>query len=159
VDPGSRKTGFGFIDWSGRQSRWVNSGCLKLPEKMELPDRLVFIAEKLEALVQAEQPDCAVIEQMFVAKHARAGVVLGHVRGAILLTLARLKLPLHEYPPLQVKQTVVGVGSADKQQVGHMVRVLLNLKQVPQEDEADALAVAITHAHNTSSLALQVVPK
>ncbi len=127
------------------------SGCIRLPEKMELPQRLLTITAELEQVVQEHRPDCAVIEQMFVSNHARAGVVLGHVRGALILSLARLELELFEYPPSLVKQTVVGTGRADKQQVSHMVKVLLNLTGLPQEDEGDALAVAITHAHLRNS--------
>ena len=105
------------------------------------------IFDELEKLIETNRPDCASIEQIFFAHNARAALILGHVRGVILPKMAEKGLPIHEYPPLQVKQAVVGVGRATKDQVNQMVQILLNKRQQFKEDEADALASAITHAH------------
>ena len=114
---------------------------------MNLSDKLVQISEELEKIIETNLPDCASIEQIFFAHNPRSALILGHVRGVILLKIAEKGLPIHEYPPLQVKQTVVGVGRASKDQVNQMVQILLNKRQKIQEDEADALASAITHAN------------
>ena len=99
-------------------------------------------------MIQQWQPDCGVVEEVFFAKHPRSALVLGHVRGVVLLELGRRQVRLHEYAPRQVKQSLVGTGGAQKKQIQHMVRMLLNLQSRPlQEDEADALAVSLTHAH------------
>jgi len=127
VDPGSGKTGFGVIEHDQGRSRHIASGHLKLDRKRPLPERLLEIAETLQALINA--------------------IVLGHVRGVVLLQFAVFGILIHEYSPTQIKQAIVGVGRAEKSQVQHMVRILLNHQGALQEDEADALAVAITHAH------------
>ena len=115
---------------------------------MHLSDKLVQISEELEKIIETNLPDCASIEQIFFAHNPRSALILGHVRGVILLKIAEKGLPIHEYPPLQeVKQAVVGVGRASKDQVNQMVQILLNKRQKFKEDEADALASAITHAH------------
>ena len=114
---------------------------------MHLSDKLVQISEELEKIIETNLPDCASIEQIFFAHNPRSALILGHVRGVILLKIAEKGLPIHEYLPLQVKQAVVGVGRASKDQVNQMVQILLNKRQKFKEDEADALASAITHAH------------
>ncbi len=147
IDPGSRITGYGLIEHSGSSSRYHVSGCIQVPGRLSLGEKLLTISQALEELIAEQKPDCASIEQIFFARNARTALTLGHVRGVILLKMAEHKLPIHEYPPLQVKQAVVGVGRATKEQVQHMTKVLLNQKKPLKEDEADALAVAITHAH------------
>jgi crossover junction endodeoxyribonuclease RuvC len=137
VDPGSGKTGYGVIDHAQGHSRHIASGFLKL----------LAIAQTLQALIKEHQPDCGVVEAVFFAHSPRTAIVLGHVRGVALLQFAAFGIPIHEYSPTEIKQAIVGMGRAEKSQVQHMVRILLNHQGTLQEDEADALAVAITHAH------------
>ena len=152
TDPGSRKTGYGLIETAGNRTRHLASGCILLNERDQLSDRLSMLSRELEQLIEEFRPDCGAVEKVFFAKNAQSALTLGHARGVILLKFSERHLPIHEYQALKVKQTVVGVGRADKDQVQHMVRILLNLQNSLQEDEADALAVAITHAHLGLSL-------
>ena len=152
IDPGSRKTGYGLIENTGNRIRHLASGCIRLNAKHPLSDRLSILSRELEQLIEEFRPDCGVVEKIFFAKNAQSALTLGHARGVILLKFSERNLPIHEYQTLKIKQTVVGVGRADKDQVQHMVKILLNLKNKLQEDEADALAVAITHAHLGLSL-------
>ncbi|MEC9297124.1 MAG: crossover junction endodeoxyribonuclease RuvC [SAR324 cluster bacterium] len=147
IDPGSRKTGYGLIEHSGNRTRYLASGCIKLNLKESLAERLHQLSTELDKLIEEFQPDCGAVEKIFFAKNAQSALILGHARGVILLKFSERQLVVHEYQTLKVKQTVVGVGRADKNQVQHMVKILLNLQNKLQEDEADALAVAITHAH------------
>jgi len=152
IDPGSRKTGYGLIENTGNRTRHLASGCIRLNAKHPLSDRLSILSRELEQLIEEFRPDCGAVEKVFFAKNAQSALTLGHARGVILLKLSERNLPIHEYQALKVKQTVVGVGRANKDQIQHMVRILLNLQNSLQEDEADALAVAITHAHLGLSL-------
>ena len=147
IDPGSRKTGYGLIEHSGNRTRYLASGCIKLNVQEALAERLHQLSTQLEKLIEEFQPHCGAVEKIFFAKNAQSALTLGHARGVILLKFSESQLIVHEYQALKVKQTVVGVGRADKNQVQHMVKILLNLQNKLQEDEADALAVAITHAH------------
>ena len=147
IDPGSRKTGYGLIEHSGNRTRYLASGCIKLNLQETLAERLHQLSTELEKLIEEFQPDCGAVEKIFFAKNAQSALTLGHARGVILLKFSERQLVVNEYQALKVKQTVVGVGRADKNQVQHMVKILLNLQNKLQEDEADALAVAITHAH------------
>ena len=147
IDPGSRKTGYGLIEHSGNRTRHLASGCIKLNVKEPLAWRLHQLSTELEELIDEFHPDCGAVEEIFFAKNAQSALTLGHARGVILLKFSERQLVVHEYQSLKVKQTVVGVGRAEKKQVQHMVKILLNLQNKLQEDEADALAVAITHAH------------
>ena len=152
IDPGSRKTGYGLIENTGNRIRHLASGCIRLNAKHPLSDRLSILSRELEQLIEEFRPDCGVVEKIFFAKNAQSALTLGHARGVILLKFSERNLPIHEYQTLKIKQTVVGVGRAGKDQVQHMVKILLNLQNSLQEDEADALAVAITHAHLGLSL-------
>ena len=152
IDPGSRKTGYGLIENTGNRIRHLASGCIRLNAKHPLSDRLSILSRELEQLIEEFRPDCGVVEKIFFAKNAQSALTLGHARGVILLKFSERNLPIHEYQTLKIKQTVVGVGRADKDQIQHMVKILLNLQNKLQEDEADALAVAITHAHLGLSL-------
>ena len=147
IDPGSRKTGYGLIEHSGNYIRHLTSGCIRLNSKAPLSDRLLVLSRELEKLIREFCPNCGAVEKIFFAKNTQSALSLGHARGVILLKFSEYHLRIHEYQALKVKQTVVGVGRADKNQVQHMVKILLNLNDPLQEDEADALAVAITHAH------------
>ncbi|HIL88669.1 MAG TPA: crossover junction endodeoxyribonuclease RuvC, partial [Deltaproteobacteria bacterium] len=117
VDPGSGKTGYGVIDHAQGHSRHIASGFLKLDRKRPLSERLLAIAEMLQALIKEHQPDCGVVEEVFFAHSPRTAIVLGHVRGVALLQFAAFGIPIHEYSPTEIKQAIVGVGRAEKSQV------------------------------------------
>ncbi len=143
VDPGSRVTGYGFIDCLGEKVSYVASGCIKLPS-ISLPERLHLIQADLQTLIARHQPDVLAIEQVFMHRNPSSALKLGQARGAAICAAAGL--PIAEYTPAEVKQYVVGHGRAAKVQVQHMVRVLLTLDGELAEDAADALAIALSHA-------------
>ena len=147
IDPGSRKTGYGLIEHSGNKSRHLDSGFIRLNEKETLIERLLMLSTELEKIIDRLNPNCGAIEKIFYAKNAQSALSLAHARGVILLKFSEKQLPIHEYQALKVKQTVVGAGRADKGQIKHMVKILLKINDSLQEDQADALAVALTHAH------------
>ena len=147
IDPGSRKTGYGLIEHSNNKSRHLDSGFIRLNEKETLIDRLLILSMELEKIIDRLNPNCGAIEKIFYAKNAQSALSLAHARGVILLKFSEKQLPIHEYQALKVKQTVVGAGRADKEQIKHMVKILLKINDSLQEDQADALAVALTHAH------------
>ena len=147
IDPGSRKTGYGFIEHSGNKSRHLDSGYIRLNEKDTLSERLYKLSSELGEIIDRLNPNCGVIEKIFYAKNAQSALSLGHARGVIMLKFSERQIPIHEYQALKVKQTVVGSGKAEKTQIQHMVKILLKINDSLQEDQADALAVALTHAH------------
>ena len=151
IDPGSRKTGFGIIHYNAGRSEYITSGVIRLPDG-ELPDRLRVIYESVTELVELHCPSELSIEQVFMAKSAGSALKLGQARGAAIVACVAQKMAVAEYSARQIKQSVVGTGAADKAQVQHMVKTLLNLPAQPQEDAADALAAALCHAHTRQSL-------
>jgi len=151
IDPGSRKTGFGIISHVGGSSEYITSGVIRLPEQ-ELPERLRIIYESVTELVERHGPQELAVEQVFMARSADSALKLGQARGAAIVACVAQRMPVSEYSARQIKQSVVGSGAADKQQVQHMVRVLLDLPAEPAEDAADALAAALCHAHTRQSL-------
>jgi len=148
IDPGSRLTGYGVIRVEGNQSFHLASGCLKLVSQ-NLPERLQQIFLGLTEIIQQYQPEEAAIEQVFMHENPGSALKLGQARGAAIVTLT---VPVAEYSARQVKQSVVGYGAAKKEQVQHMVGCLLNLPGKLQADAADALAIALCHAHTRFSL-------
>jgi len=148
IDPGTGLTGYGIIDVEGNRLRHVDSGVIPTRSKDPLPIRLQTIYGGLREILDRYAPACVAVEQVFMAKNPRAALTLGHARGVALLAGVHSHLPVSEYSALQVKSAVVGYGRADKQQVQQMVKALLNLPEVAQEDAADALAVAICHANS-----------
>lgn len=147
IDPGSRFTGWGLLHREGNSYRYLASGTLRLNGSSPLSERLLRLSTGLESLLAEHQPDQCAVERIFTARNAHSALVLGHARGVILCEIAKRGLPLHEYTPTQVKQSVAGAGRADKSQIQQMVGVLLGRRNVVyQEDEADALAIALTHA-------------
>lgn len=148
IDPGTRITGYGIIDVEGNRLRHVDNGIVKTRSGDLLPLRLKAIYDGLTAVLDEYAPEAVAVEQVFLSKNPRAALTLGHARGTAVLAAVNLALEVHEYSALQVKSAVVGYGHAAKQQVQHMVKVLLNLPEVAQEDAADALAVAICHANS-----------
>lgn len=147
IDPGSRITGVGVIQSQGSTLKHIYSESLKLP-KGELAIRLQDIYLRVQNIIAQTKPDVVSIEKVFLAKNPQSALVLGHARGAAMLAAANSQLPIVEYSATEIKKTVVGRGRADKSQVQHMMRVLLNLRVAPQEDASDALAAAVCHAHH-----------
>lgn len=148
IDPGTRVTGYGIIDIEGNRLLHVECGIIRTQSNDPLPLRLKTIYDGLTAVLKKFSPQAVAVEQVFLAKNPRAALTLGHARGTAVLSAVNLGLEIHEYSALQVKGAVVGYGHAAKQQVQQMVKALLNLPEVAQEDASDALAVAICHAHS-----------
>lgn len=148
IDPGSRVTGYGIIDSDGRKSSHIASGCIRLDTEKPVPWRLGDIFTELKVIIEKFQPRELAIEQVFVSKNAGSALKLGQARGAAICAGVTRGLEVSEYSPRTVKQAVVGSGGADKEQVQHMVRLILKLQQAPAADQADALAVALAHAHS-----------
>jgi len=151
IDPGSQRTGWGVVQLEGTRLLPVGAGTIAVSAKLPLPARLRRIHDELQRIVEAHQPEVVAVEEIFFAKYANAALKLGHARGVALLVAAESDLAVHEYPPAIVKRTVVGRGAAAKTQVGQLVRALLGLSAPPEEDAADALAVAITHIQASRS--------
>lgn len=154
IDPGSQRTGVGVIDVAadGRMVH-VHHGPLSLMKAEDFPQRLRLLLDGLWALIEEHKPDEVAIEQVFLSNNAMSALKLGQARGAAIAACVARDLKVAEYAAKEVKLALVGKGSADKAQVQHMVGVMLNLKGKLQADAADALAVAITHAHVRASAA------
>lgn len=155
IDPGSRLTGYGVIQLSGRSLSYLGSGCIRT-QSDELPIRLKRIYAGVSEIILQFKPDMFAVEQVFMAKNADSALKLGQARGSAIVAAVNRDLPVFEYAARLVKQTVTGTGAADKKQVQHMVTHLLKLSATPQADAADALAIAITHAHHFK---YQLIPK
>lgn len=147
IDCGSAATGYGVIETDGRASRVVTCGVILASARLSFAERLKKIADGLGRLIQTYSPDAVAIEEVFYSVNVKSALKLGQVRGVALLQAAEAALPVHEYSPLQIKSSVVGYGRAEKHQVQQMVKALLGLEDIPPEDAADALAVALCHAH------------
>jgi crossover junction endodeoxyribonuclease RuvC len=152
IDPGSQRTGVGIIDCdaTGRAS-YVHHEALVLHDAEDFPRRLKLLLDKLGALLDQFKPDEVSIEKVFMAKNPDSALKLGQARGAAMCAVVLRDLPISEYAAKEIKLAVVGTGGADKVQVQHMVGMLLGLQGKLQADAADALAVAITHAHVRST--------
>lgn len=148
IDPGTRITGYGIITVDGNRLQHIDNGIIKTSSSENLPARLGIIYEGLMEVLTRFSPNVVSIEQVFLAKNPRSALTLGHARGAAVLAAVNSGIEIYEYSALQVKSAVVGYGHAQKSQVQHMVKVLLNLVEPAQEDASDALAVAICHAHS-----------
>lgn len=157
IDPGLRRTGWGVIAMRGNALSFVAAGTVRAPLDGELATRLVALHDGLDELVGTHCPDEAAVEQTFVNRDAAATLKLGQARGIALLVPARAGIVVAEYAPNAVKKAIVGAGHADKAQIRAMVRVLLPLAEFDGDDEADALAIAICHAHHRQGAALNVV--
>ena len=151
IDPGLRVTGFGVIDVDGPRLSYVASGVVRTPAG-ELPERLGVIFTSVRELVAAHRPTIAAVEKVFVNVNGASTLLLGQARGAAICGLVAGGVPVAEYTALQLKQAVVGYGRATKEQMQQMVVRLLNLSGVPSTDAADALGMAICHAHGGSTL-------
>ncbi len=151
IDPGSIKTGFGIIEHQGSRSTYVTSGIIRLA-KVSLPERLRIIYDNVTEIVEEFNPQELAIEEVFLARDAKAAIKLGQARGTAIVACVNLSMPVYEYAAKSIKQAVVGTGSASKEQIQHMVKRLLQLPAAPKEDAADALATALCHAHTQQSM-------
>ena len=151
IDPGSRLTGFGVVNvLSNGKLTYVASGVVKVPAVV-LAERLKVIYEGINEVIASYRPDTVAVEKVFMARNADSALKLGQARAAAVLAAANRNLAVSEYTALQIKQALVGKGHAQKEQVKHMVKVLLELSGNPQADAADALACAVCHAHHAQS--------
>jgi len=152
IDPGTATTGYGLIEASGNRYKLLDYGCIRTPAHRPLALRLEMIYEAMNLLLEEKKPDCVAIEEVFLNRNTTTAVPVGHARGVLMLAAAQKKLPIGEYTPLQVKQAVVGYGKAEKHQVQYMVAKFLGMQEAPRSDDAaDALAIAICHAHHAGS--------
>lgn len=150
IDPGIAITGYGLVQ-PGRQGsgKAIAYGCVRTPARTPLAERLSLLYEDVSALISEHQPDVLAIEQLFFNRNTTTAFIVAQARGVVVLAAAQQGVQVVEYTPLQVKQAVVGYGRAEKQQVQHMVKALLNLASAPKPDDvADALAIALCHTHS-----------
>lgn len=150
IDPGLEHTGYGVIEVNGNQHRFVACGRISTKPADALPLRLTMLAAGLQQVIATHRPDAAAVEEVFVNSNARTSLKLGQARGVCLLVPAQAGMPVCEYAARLVKQSLVGKGNAEKEQVAHMVKVLLPTATVTSPDAGDALAVALTHAHHAA---------
>lgn len=151
IDPGSLKTGFGIINHQSGGSGYVASGIIRLP-RVGFPERLKIIYDSVTQIIEEYGPQELAIEDVFLARDARAALKLGQARGAAILACVNQSIPVYEYAAKSIKQAVVGTGNAKKEQVQYMVKSLLKLPATPGEDAADALAAALCHAYTQQGM-------
>ena len=150
VDPGTATTGYGLVQENEDGSlSVVDYGAILTSPDLEMPQRLLELHQRLSEIVLLHRPNSSAVEKLFFQRNVSTAISVGQGRGVVLLAMAQSGLEVYEYTPLEVKQAVVGYGKADKHQVQHMVRAMLNLREIPKPDDAaDALAVAICHLHS-----------
>src|SRR5215831_11271789 len=156
IDPGLRRTGWGVIESDGNRLGFIGCGSVEPPDSLPLASRLLAIHDGLAAVLRDLNPAEAAVEQTFVNKDGVATLKLGQARGVAMLVPAMFGIAVSEYAPNQVKKTVVGAGHADKSQVAMMLKILLPKAEPTSPDAADALAIAITHAHHRGGAALRL---
>jgi crossover junction endodeoxyribonuclease RuvC len=159
IDPGLRHTGWGIIEAKGNQLHFVADGVVEPDVKLSLAERLRILFEEVQQLVSIYAPDECGIEESFVNKNPVSTLKLGHARAAVMLAPATAGIPVFEYKPNLVKKSVVGAGHADKAQVAAMIRVLLPGSQSSSKDAADALGVAVCHAHHRATFRRMLAAK
>ncbi|NLP19013.1 MAG: crossover junction endodeoxyribonuclease RuvC [Firmicutes bacterium] len=148
IDPGMATTGFGVLEVEGQDYKAIDFGCIRTSPRLEVTQRLVQVYQGLQNLIDTYSPVSVAVEELFFNKNVKTAMAVGQARGVILVAAALKGIDVVEYTPLQVKQGVVGYGRASKRQVQEMVKILLELEVIPKPDDAaDALAVAICHAH------------
>jgi crossover junction endodeoxyribonuclease RuvC len=153
LDPGIATVGFGLIDIKDTVPTAIRYGVIKTSAGLPLSARLAAIYEDVNSLIRQFKPDVVTVEELFFNTNLKTGISVAHGRGVLLLAAYENGIPVHEYTPLQVKQSVVGYGRADKKQVMEMVKRLLKLEKIPRPDDAaDALAIALCHARAATSL-------
>lgn len=151
IDPGTAITGYGIIrEEADGDLVWVAHGAITTPNDWDEPQRLLHLYQSLLAIIEETKPDCCAVENLFFQKNVKTALKVGQGRGAALIAAAKSGLEVGEYTPLAIKQAVVGYGNADKNQVQQMVKLLLQMDDIPRPDDAaDALAVGICHLHST----------
>lgn len=155
IDPGTAITGWGLVSREGDTLALLDYGTISTSPDVALPQRLQTIYRELGEIAARHHPNAAAVEKLFFNQNARTAMAVGQARGVALLALADAGLPLHEYTPLEVKQSVCGYGRASKEQIQKLVQMLLGLDCIPQPDDAaDALAIAICHLHSARLEAL-----
>jgi crossover junction endodeoxyribonuclease RuvC len=155
IDPGSGATGYGIIESDGSKHKAILFGAIKTNARQPFHERLLKIYVDLDSILSRESADALAIEEVFHATNVQSALRLGHARGVALLAAAQHRLSVYEYSPLEIKSAVVGYGRAEKIQIQGMVRILLDLPEIPSPDHAaDALAVAICHAHRMRHIAI-----
>jgi crossover junction endodeoxyribonuclease RuvC len=152
IDPGLEHTGYGVISVAGNRYTFVGCGRINTAKTDTLAQRLVALEEGLAEVIATFKPTCAAVEETFVNVNARSSLILGHARGVCLMVPQKAGVPVHEYAARLVKKSLVGIGKAEKEQVAHMVKVLLPGANPSSPDAADALALALTHAHHMALL-------
>ena len=152
IDPGADRTGYGCVETDGSRHRIVTCGAITAPAAASFPDKLLQIHQRLSELLRECRPQSVAIENLFFAVNVRSALKLGHARGVAVLAAVEAGVSVVEYTPAEIKRAVVGYGRAEKPQVQQMVKLILGLPVVPSpHDAADALAVAICHAHSARS--------
>ena len=153
IDPGYAIVGYGVLDYRSNHFGIVDFGAITTHAGMDFGRRLEIIYDEMQVLIEKTKPEAMAIEKLFYNTNAKTVIDVGQARGVLLLAAQKNHLPVYEYTPLQVKQSVVGYGRAEKKQVQEMTRLMLHLDKVPKPDDtADALAMAICHAHTSGSL-------
>ncbi|GAE87053.1 crossover junction endodeoxyribonuclease RuvC [Acetivibrio straminisolvens] len=149
IDPGFAITGYGIVKYEGNRFTPVDYGAITTESSMELPKRLLILHNDLMEIIEKYKPAAISIEELFFNKNIKTALAVGHGRGVAVLAAAQSGIDVFEYTPIQVKQSIVGYGRAEKAQVQQMVKAILNLPAIPKPDDvADALAVAVCHAHS-----------
>lgn len=147
IDPGIAMVGYSILECNGNKYTPLEYGCITTDSEMDSPDRLKIIYDEIGELIDQYQPTDLAIEELFFNKNVKTAIIVAQARGVQVLAAKNKGLGIYEYTPLQIKQAVVGYGRAEKSQVQEMVKILLNLKELPKPDDAaDALAIAICHA-------------
>lgn len=152
VDTSLRNSGVGVIVSNGMSSRAVSFGVIHNPASRPVSQALLHLQESIRKLIDTEKPDVAAVEGIFFSKNVKVTLSLGQARGVVIAACAEKGIPVHEYAPRLVKQGMTGIGSAQKNQVGFMIKAMLGLPEAPPEDAADALAIALCHAHHMRSV-------
>jgi len=147
IDPGTATVGYGLVrELQDGSLQAVHYGVIRTPAHTPMPERLATIYDEMTAIIATYKPDTAAIEELFFGKNVTTGITVAQSRGVLLLALQKSKLPIGEYKPNMIKQSMTGYGGADKTQMQEMVRVLLGMESIPKPDDAaDGLAIAITH--------------
>ena len=153
IDPGYGITGFGLIEADRGRFQFLRCGAITTPAGMDFSARLEIIYEDMKKLLELSKPDAVAIEELFFGQNVTTGINVAQARGVILLAVAQAGIPLFEYKPMQVKQSLVGYGNATKHQMQDMTKRLLHLSAMPKPDDAaDAVAIALCHARSSTSL-------
>ena len=157
IDPGTAAMGYGVVDRTGGRLRAVDYGCITTTADAPLPDRLQVLYEHVAELIETHRPDLVAVERLFFSRNAQTAFAVGQARGVVLLAAAQADVPVREATPSEVKVAVTGYGAADKEQVGRMVAVILQLSEVPHPDDtADALAIAVCIANSERAVERRV---